>query len=414
MTGPIVIVGAGQAGGRAAEALRSTGHTGSITLAGEEAHPPYERPALSKDLLRDGSPDRIAWVRPAAWYEANGVTLLRNRKVVAIDRSHCSIALDDGSQAEYETLILTTGARARPLAVAGADHPLVSCLRTIEDSRRLQRQLLPGTHVVVIGAGFIGLEVAAAARSRGCAVTVLEVAELPLTRCMPPFLGRHYAELHRSHGVVVRTGTRVLGITDENDRARVLTASGEVPPADVVVLGLGIIPNVELARAAGLEVDDGIVVDEFGRTSDPRVYAAGDVSRHFNPLLGRRLRLESWQNAQNQAIAVAHNVLGAARPYAQVPWFWSDQFDVNLQMSGLPEPGDEVIRRGRPGDGAALFLHVRQHRLAAAIGLNCARELRIAQQIITLGGAVSGASLADESIGMTRILADLKRSPRAA
>lgn len=414
MPGPIVIVGAGQAGGRAAEALRSGGHTGSITLVGEEAHLPYERPALSKDLLRDGSLDRIAWVRPAAWYEASGVTLLRERKVVAIDRDRCRIALDDGSQAEYETLILTTGARARPLAVSGADHPLVSCLRTLEESHRLQRQLLPGTHVVVIGAGFIGLEVAAAARVRGCAVTVLELADLPLQRCIPPFLGRHYAELHRAHGVVLRTGTRVLGITDENGRARVLTGSGEVPPADVVVVGIGIIPNVELARSAELEVDDGIVVDEFGRSRDPRIYAAGDVSRHFNPLLGRRLRLESWQNAQNQAIAVARNVLGAARAYAQVPWFWSDQFDVKLQMAGLPEPDDEIIGRGRIGDGPALFLHLRQGRVAAAIGLNCGRELRIAQEIIAMRGAADAASLGDESMSLARILADLKRSSRAA
>ncbi len=414
MTGPIVIIGAGQAGGRAAEALRCAGHAGSITLVGEEPHPPYERPALSKDLLHEGHRDRIAWVRPAAWYEANGVNLLRGRRVVAVDRGRCRIALDDGTQTEYETLILTTGARARPLQVPGADHPVVTCLRTLEDSDRLQRRLLSGAHVIVIGAGFIGLEAAAAARSRGCAVTVLEVADLPLLRCIPAFIGQHYAELHRSHGVVVRTGTRVLGIADENGRARVLTGNGEVPPADVVVLGLGIIPNVEPARAAGLEVDDGIVVDEFGRTSDPRIYAAGDVSRHFNPLLGRRLRLESWQNAQNQAIAVARNVLGAARPYAQVPWFWSDQFGVNLQMSGLPEPADEVIRRGHLGGGPALFLHLRQDRLAAAIGLNCPRELRIAQQIIALGGAADRARLVDEAIGMTRILADLKHSARAA
>ncbi len=414
MAGPILIIGAGQAGGRAAEGLRAAGHTGPITLIGEEVHPPYERPALSKDFLRDGNLDRIAWVRPATWYEANGVTLFRGRRAVAIDREHCRVALDDGSQAEYETLILTTGARARPLAVDGVDHPLVSYLRTVADSRRLQQQLLAGAHIVVIGAGFIGLEVAAAARLRGCAVTVLEMADLPLTRCIPPFLGRHYAELHRAHGVALRTSTHVVGISDRNGRAVVHTRGGEVPPADAVVVGIGIIPNVELARSAGLEIDDGVVVDECGRTSDPRIYAAGDVTRHFNPLLGRRLRLESWQNAQNQAIAVARNVLGAARPYAQLPWFWSDQFDVNLQMAGLPEPDDEVIRRGRSGAGPVLFLHLRQGRLAAAIGLNCPRELRIAQEITAMGGAVDAARLADESMSLAPILADLRRSSRAA
>lgn len=414
MTGPIVIVGAGQAGGRAAEALRHAGHAGPITLIGEESHPPYERPALSKDFLRDGGLDRIAWIRPAAWYEANGVTLRTGTKAVSIDRAGRRVALDDGSRIAYERLILTTGARARPFGAQGADHPLVSCLRTIEDGDRLQQRLVRGAHVVVIGAGFIGLEVAAAARSRGCAVTVLEQAELPLMRCLPPFLGGYFADLHRAHDVDLRTGIRVLGIADEQGRARVLTGSGEIPLADAVVVGIGIIPNAELARSAGLEVDDGIVVDEYGRTGDPLIYAAGDVSRHFNPLLGTRLRLESWQNAQNQAIAVASNVLGTARPYAQLPWFWSDQFDLNLQMVGLPEPDDAVICRGRVQPGPVLFLHLRRGRLAAAIGLNCARELRIAREIIALGGAADPAALADESMSLARILADLRRSSQAA
>ena len=414
MTGPIVIVGAGQAGGRAAEALRNGGHAGPITLIGEESHPPYERPALSKDFLRDGSLDRIAWIRPPSWYEANSVTLLRGRKAVSIDRDRCRVELDDGSRIAYEALILTTGARARPCGIQGADHPLVSGLRTIEDSARLQPRLVQGAHVVVIGAGFIGLEVAAAARLRGCSVTVLEQGDLPLMRCLPPFLGRYYAQVHRAHGVDLRTGIRVLAIADENGRARVLTASGEVPPADAVVVGIGILPNVELARLAGLEVEDGIIVDEYGRTGDPLIHAAGDVSRHFNPLLGARLRLESWQNAQNQAIAVASNVLGAARPYAQLPWFWSDQFDLNLQMVGLPEPDDAVICRGRVDAGPVLFLHLRRGRLTAAIGLNCARELRIAREIIALGGAAEPGALGDESMSLAQILADLRRSSRAA
>jgi NADPH-dependent 2,4-dienoyl-CoA reductase/sulfur reductase-like enzyme len=413
-TAPVLIVGGGQAGGRAAEALRSAGHTGPVTVIGDESHPPYERPALSKEFLRDGSLDTIARVRPVAWYEASGVTLLSGKKAVAIDRDRNTVTLDDGSQAAYEALILTTGARARPLAVAGATHPLVSYLRTIEDSQLLQRRLLRGAHVVVIGAGFIGMEVAAAARQRGCAVTVLELSELPLMRCVPPLLGRHYAQLHTGHGVVLHTSTRVVGIGEENGRALVHTGSVAIPPADAVVVGIGIVPTVELARSAGLEVDDGIVVDEYGRTSDPRIYAAGDVSRHLNPLLGRRVRLESWQNAQNQAIAAARNVLGAARPYAEVPWFWSDQFDLNLQIAGLPESDDEIIRRGRLGEGPVMFLHLREGRLAAAIGINSGREVRAAREIIAMGGSPAAATLADESVSLVRILGDLKRSARAA
>ena len=412
--GPVVIVGTGQAGGRAAEALLAGGHAGSITLIGEEPHPPYERPALSKEFLHDARRERIAWVRPAAWYEANGIALRLGRRAVAVDREQRSVELDDGSRIAYEKLLLATGARARPLTVEGASHPLVSCLRTIEDSERLRQRLVPGAHIVVIGAGFIGLEVAAAARSRGCAVTVLELAPVPMARCVPPSLGAFYADLHRSRGVALRTSTSVIAIADEGGRALVHTSTAEVLPADAVLAGIGIIPNVELAQSAGLEVDNGIVVDEYGGTNDPLIYAAGDATRHFNPLLGRRLRLESWQNAQNQAIATARNLSGAAKPYAEVPWFWSDQFDLNLQIAGLPEPGDEVIRRGQLGGGPVTFLHLRSGRLAAAIGINSARDVRIAREIIAMGGAVSLVSLADESTSLAAIWGDLKRSSRAA
>ena len=412
--GPIVIVGAGQAGGRAAEALRSGGHAGPITLIGAEAHPPYERPALSKEFLSDDGLDTISWVRPRAWYEANDITLLSSRTAVSVDRHLSRVALEDGSEAPFATLIIATGARPRPLAVRGADHPLVTCLRTIEDSLRLRTRLAPGAHIAVIGAGFVGLEVAAAARARGARVTILELADLPLMRCVPPVLGSHFAELHRGHGVAVRTGTRILGIEDRNGKALVLTDSGEVPPADAVVVGIGIIPNTGLGETAGLAIDDGIVIDEFGRTADPRIYAIGDVSRHFNPLLGRSLRLESWQHAQNHAIAVARNVLGARRAYAQVPWFWSDQFDVNLQMAGLAGPEDEVIQRGRLGAGPTLYLHLRDGRLTAAIGIDAGRDVRVAREIIALGGAADATALADESFALTRVLSELKRASRAA
>ncbi|HEY0911673.1 MAG TPA: FAD-dependent oxidoreductase, partial [Bradyrhizobium sp.] len=335
----VVIIGSGQAGGRAAEALRLGGHRGSITMIGEESHPPYERPALSKGFLKDAKLEQVAWVRPAAWYTQSGVTLMRGRKAVRIDRAQRAVELDDCSRIGYETLLLTTGTRARPLLLQGADHPRVSYLRTIEDSQRLEKSLGGGAHIVVIGAGFIGMEVAAAARLRGCAVTVLELADVPMARGLPPLLGAAYADLHRARGVDVRTSISVQRITDENGRARVHTDSGEFL-ADAVLIGIGVVPNVDLAQAAGLEIANGVVVDEYGRTTDSRIYAAGDVTSHFNPLLGRRVRLESWQNAQNQAIAVARNILGAAKPYAEVPWFWSDQYDWNLQIAGIPQTGD--------------------------------------------------------------------------
>jgi NADPH-dependent 2,4-dienoyl-CoA reductase/sulfur reductase-like enzyme len=410
----VVIIGSGQAGGRAAEALRLGGHVGPITMIGEESHPPYERPALSKGFLSDASLEQIAWVRPSAWYAESGITLMRGRRAMRIDRTQSAVELDDRSRTPYQCLILTTGTRARPLVLEGADHPRVSYLRTVEDSQRLQRCLGEGARIVVIGAGFIGMEVAAAALSRGCAVTVLELADLPMARGIPPLVGSFYADLHRERGVDLRTSTSVRRITDENGRALVHADNGETFLADAVVVGIGVIPNVDLAQEAGLEIENGIVVDEYGRTADSRIYAAGDVSSHFNPLLGRRVRLESWQNAQNQAIAVARNILGAAQPYAEVPWFWSDQFDLNLQIAGIPQPGDEVVRRGVLGQGPVVFFHVRDGKLAAAIGINSARDVRFGKQIIALGGAPSAAELADASISLASICGALKRAAKAA
>ena len=410
----VVIIGTGQAGGRAAEALRLGGHVGPITMIGEEFHPPYERPALSKGFLSDASLEQIAWVRPSAWYSQSGITLMRGRRAVRIDRTQCAVELDDRSRTPYQCLILTTGTRARPLVLEGADHPRVSYLRTIEDSQRLHRCLGEGARIVVIGAGFIGMEVAAAALSRGCAVTVVELADLPMARGIPPLVGSFYADLHRERGVDLRTSTGVRRITDENGRALVHADNGEAFLADAVVVGIGVIPNVDLAQTAGLEIENGIVVDEYGRTTDSRIYAAGDVSSHFNPLLGRRVRLESWQNAQNQAIAVARNILGAAKPYAEVPWFWSDQFDLNLQIAGIPQAGDEVVRRGVLGQGPVVFFHVRDGKLAAAIGINSARDVRFGKEIIALGGAPSAAELADASISLASICGALKRAAKAA
>jgi NADPH-dependent 2,4-dienoyl-CoA reductase/sulfur reductase-like enzyme len=410
----VVIIGSGQAGGRAAEALRLGGHAGPITMIGDESHPPYERPALSKGFLHDPSLEQIAWVRPSAWYTQSGITLLRGRKAVHIDRAHGAVELDDRSRIAYQSLILTTGTRARPLVIEGSDHPKVSYLRTIEDSQRLQRCLGEGAHIVVIGAGFIGMEVAAAARSRGCAVTVLELGDVPMARSIPPLLGSFYANLHRQCGVDLRTSTSVRRITDENGRALVHTDNGDAFPADAVVVGIGVIPNVDLAQAAELDIENGIVVDEYGRTGDPKIYAAGDVTSHFNPLLGRRVRLESWQNAQNQAIAVARNILGAAKPYAEVPWFWSDQFDLNLQIAGIPQAGDEIVQRGVLGRGPVVFFHLRAGKLAAAIGINSARDVRFGKEIIAVGGGVSPADLADASVSLASIYGALKRAAKAA
>jgi NADPH-dependent 2,4-dienoyl-CoA reductase/sulfur reductase-like enzyme len=398
----IVVVGAGQAGGRAIEALRQNGFAGAITLIGDEPHLPYERPPISKELLHDAAA-AIAWVRDAAWYSEANITTHLNRRATAIDRAAHTITLDDGSKIPYDALILATGARPRPLPIPGADHPACLFVRTLEDSQKLIPSLHPGKRIVIIGAGFIGLEVAAAARDRGADATILEVGPMVMARGVTPELSAHYAALHTSQGVTLRLNSSATSIEPAGDQAIVHTAAGPLT-ADAVVIGIGVIPNTELAESAGLACDNGILVDQFGRTSDPAIYAAGDVTRHPNAIFDQNIRLESWQNAQNQAIAVARNILGAEKPYAEVPWFWSDQFGHNLQIAGLPAPDDTIIARGDLGKGPALRFHLRNNRLTAALAIDAPRDLRFAKELIALKAEPSPESLADPAVKLQDLL----------
>jgi NADPH-dependent 2,4-dienoyl-CoA reductase/sulfur reductase-like enzyme len=408
----VVIIGAGQAGGRAAEALRRGGHTGSITIVGDELHPPYERPSLSKGFLHEPDLAKLVWVRPHAWYASNNVALLTGRRVTNIHRARRQIELEDGTAIDYQTIVIATGTRPRLLPVSGADHPAVRYLRTIEDSRELRKRIRPGGRVVVIGAGFIGLEVAAMAKTLGGNVTVLEWGALPMGRAVPPKVGAFYAAFHRAKGVDLRLGARLQRIVERNGHTAVEMENGELLPADVIVVGIGATPNVDLAENAGLVIDNGIVVDEYGRTSDPAIYAAGDVTSHFNPLLGHSIRLESWQNAQNQAIAVARNVLGEARAYAEVPWFWTDQFELNLQIAGLPKEGDDVIQRGSLGEGPAVMFHMRDDNLVAVIGIDSPKEVRFGKEIIAMGGRIDRAALTDPAVNLANVVRAMKQASK--
>lgn len=411
--GVVVIVGAGQAGGRAAEALRLNSYAGPVILVGEEAHPPYERPSLSKDFLRKPELGKIVWVRPHAWYEQNKIALMAGRRAVTIERDACRIRLDDGSALRYETLILATGARPRLLDVEGADHPAVTYLRTIDDGLRLQKRTRRAGHIVIVGAGFIGLEVAAAARQMGSAVTVLEQASLPMARAVPPIVGQFYADFHRSRGIDLRLGIKLRRIVDRAGQAVVEYDDGALQSADAIVIGVGVLPNIEIARDAGLRTENGIVVDEYGRTEDPAIFGAGDVTCHFNPMLGCNIRLESWQNAQNQAISVARNVMGAGLPYAEIPWFWSDQFELNLQIAGCPQPGDEIVSRGVIGQGPAAIFYLRAGKLVAVVGINSPREVRFGKDIISMGGGIASPDLSDPAIDLMRVARAMKSARRA-
>ena len=397
----VVIVGAGQAGGRAAEALRAAGYTGEIVLFGDERHEPYERPRLSKSLLLGEEPASAARVHPRDWYAAHSVQLRTRTRIEAIAPKSRAVITADGERVDYSRLLLCTGSRVRPLTGAPDSLSGVHYLRTLEDSERLAAELTPGRRLVVIGGGFIGLEVASSALKRGAAVTVVERQATLLDRVLPAEIAARLASLHASQGVSLRVGVPVARIQGNGAVKSVQLADGTELAADVVVIGIGVIPNTELAETAGAASSDGVVVDEHCRTSLEHVYAAGDVTNHYNPILERRVRLESWQNAQNQAIAAAHNIAGKARPYAEVPWFWSDQLGTNIQMVGVAEPGMQIVWRGE-----RLALGLAGGRLRLAVGFDAGGEIRLARRLIESRAQLSAGRLADGAVKLKDLLAE--------
>jgi NADPH-dependent 2,4-dienoyl-CoA reductase/sulfur reductase-like enzyme len=408
----VVVIGAGQAGGRAVEALRAQGFAGHITLVGDEDEHPYERPSLSKEMLHAQDQETIAWIQKPEFYAAQNISLHPGTRAVAIDRERRTVKLANGETIGYGALILATGARVRRLEVPGASDENCHYLRTLADSRALRARLSEGSRVVVIGAGFIGLEVAAAAVKRGCSVTVIEIGPLPLGRVVPEQIGAYYQKLHAAQGVTFLFDTKLSRLHRDGKTVIVETASGDMISAETVVAGIGVIPNDELAAEAGLRVERGVVVDEFGMTDDPFIFAAGDVARHFNPIFGRHILLESWQNAQNQAIMIAKNLATetAPVPYADLPWFWSDQYDVNLQMFGLAEPGAEPVIRGNPDAKSWMLCLLKDGRMICAIGMNAARDLRAARDLITIGASLQPAELADITVPLVELVRREKRT----
>ncbi|MFS8477440.1 MAG: FAD-dependent oxidoreductase [Micromonosporaceae bacterium] len=349
----IVIVGAGLAGAKAAQTLREEGFPGRVVLIGEEAERPYERPPLSKGLLL-GTADRdTVYVHAEGWYAEHDVDLRTGTRVVDVDRGARQVLLADGERIGYDKLLLATGSSPRRLDVPGADLDGVRYLRTLPDSDRIGRALADGARVVVVGAGWIGLEIAAAGRQRGAHVTVVEVADLPLRRVLGPQLARVFADLHRRHGVVFHFNSGVREFRGDGRVASVVLTDGTELPADAVVVGVGITPNVDLAERAGLAVDNGVVVDESLRTSDPDIYAAGDVANAYHPVLDRRLRVEHWSAALTGGPAAARAMLGQQVSYDRLPYFYTDQYDLGMEYIGHADPDgyDSVVFRGDPTAG---------------------------------------------------------------
>jgi len=334
-----VIVGASLAGAKAAETLRAEGFGGRVVLVGEETERPYERPPLSKGYLQGKDDKSTIYVHDEGWYAEHDVDLRLGVAAASLDAGTRQLLLSDGSSVGYDQLLLATGSSPRRLRVPGADLDGVLYLRTAGESERLRSALAGGGRVVIAGAGWIGLEVTAAAREAGCEVTVVEPESVPLHRAIGPELGQLFAGLHTEHGVTFRFGESVSEFAGQGTVSEVVTSAGARLPADVVVAGIGVVPNTGLAEDAGLDVSNGILVDAALRTSAPGVFAAGDVANAMNPALGRRIRVEHWANALNGGPAAARSMLGQEVSYDRVPYFFSDQYDLGLECSGLPSPG---------------------------------------------------------------------------
>ncbi len=399
----IVIVGASLAGARAAEALRAEGFGGPVALIGSEQEIPYERPPLSKDYLMGKQGRDKLYAQPREWYGEHDVDLRLGTTVTGLDPAARQVVTDAGDQIRYSRLLLTTGSSPRTLPVPGADLAGgVLYLRSVEDSDRLRAALDGASRVAVIGAGWIGLETAAAARNAGAEVTVLEMAELPLLRVLGREVAEVFAGLHADHGVDQRYGVQVAEITGTGGRADgVRLGDGSHVPADVVIVGIGITPNTELAKAAGLQVDNGIVTDAALRTSAPDIFAAGDVANAFHPLLGKNIRVEHWSNARHQPVAAAKAMLGQDVGYDRVPYFFTDQYDLGMEYAGYVEPGgyERVVFRGDvPGREFIAFWLGGDGRVLAGMNVNIWDVNDSIAALVRSQRPVSPETLADSSI----------------
>ncbi|MFI1158388.1 NAD(P)/FAD-dependent oxidoreductase [Streptomyces sioyaensis] len=402
-----LIVGASLAGAKAAQALREEGFEGRVVLLGEENERPYERPPLSKGYLLGKDERDTVYVHPPQWYAEHDVDLRLGATVTAIDPAAHEVTLADGSRIGYAKLLLTTGSSPRRLPVPGAELDSVHYLRRLADSDRIKEAFESASRIAVIGAGWIGLETAAAARAAGIEVTVLEMAELPLLRVLGREVSQIFADLHTDHGVDLRFGVQVAEITGNGSRANgVLLADGSRITADAVIVGVGITPNTQLADAAGLEVDNGIRVDADLRASHPDIYAAGDVANALHPLLGKHIRVEHWANAVNQPQVAGKAMLGQDVTYDRVPYFFTDQYDLGMEYTGYVEPGgyDQVVFRGRRDTREFIAFWLAEGRVLAGMNVNVWDVTDPIRDLVTSGRAVDAKELADTGVPLTHLL----------
>jgi 3-phenylpropionate/trans-cinnamate dioxygenase ferredoxin reductase component len=400
--GTYVIVGGGHAGGRAAEALREEGFGGRLVIVDEDPERPYERPPLSKDFLR-GEAEEPPYLQPEDFYAEHEIEL-EATGVEAIDRDAAQVVLAGGAAIGYERLLIATGAEPRRLEAPGADLDGVHYLRSLADSRRLGERLKQASRVVVVGSGWIGAEVAASARALGNEVTMIERSALPLERVLGPEVGRIYLDLHRSNGVDFLPETGVDRFDGSSSVERVVTADGAELEADVVVVGIGVVPRTGLAEAAGLDVDNGILVDAGLRTSDAAVFAAGDVANAWHPFYDRRLRVEHWANAERQAPVAARAMLGKPASYEEIPYFFSDQYDTGMEYVGYATDWDRVVFRGDPAGRELIAFWLSEGRVVAGLNMNVWDVSDQIRDLIAARHEVDAQALADPDVPLDKLM----------
>ena len=399
----VIIIGAGQAGLQSIVSLRQSGYPKEITLIGDEAYLPYQRPPLSKAYLSGKMERERLFLKPESFFTDNNVTVKLATPVASIDAGAKSVTLESGESLAYEDLILATGSRPRRLDLAGRELANIFDLRGMADIDAMRPHFISGKKLVVIGGGYIGLEAAAVAADMGLHVHVLEAAPRLLARVAEPEISAFYDRIHKARGVTIITQSRIEGFVGERDCVSgIQMADGSVIDADIVITGIGIVPNIELAQAAGLTLDNGIVVNDVGQTSDAHIYAAGDCTQHPNDVLGRKLRLESVPNAIEQGKAVASAICGAPKPYHQVPWFWSDQYDVKLQIAGVPTQIDQKVLRGDDTSNSFAWFYFTGDKLTGVTAVNRPAEFMAGRMLIEKSAkgeaSIDMDALADEGV----------------
>ena len=399
-----IIIGAGHGGGVLAANLRQNGYSGPITMRGEEPHPPYQRPPLSKGWLKGEVDEDGLLLRPRDWYAESNIALRTSTRVIRVDRATKSVTLSTDEVLTYDTLVLATGARARRLSLPGSDLKGFLELRTIEDAEAIKAWFQPGFRLAIIGGGYVGLEVAASARKLGVDVHVIEREDRLLARVAGPVLSDFFREVHEAHGVRFHFGAVVEGFDGlDGQVSGVRIAGAAVLQCDAVLVGIGAVPNDDLARDAGLACENGVIVDGQARTSDPDIFAIGDMTQRPMPLYGRSLRLESVPNALEQARQAAAAICGTAEPKSETPWFWSDQYDLKLQIAGIPFEVDQIVVRGDPATRKFAVFHLSQNRVQAVEAINAPPEFIVGRQWLASRREIDVLRLADVSIPMKEV-----------